>query len=285
MNIHLKILFYINFICVSIVLCSNIAHSAFCIESDPSSAIATIYVSVAAYMGLLLCRIGTLLCRLHTTFKDTVHRMSHHLRIIFVVLFAIMVLLCIISMAISPFVSEWYHDWPLLIVAAILYFVTATYACARFARNLLKMAKSRAKSPINALGGQIQRTLTLNPSQLRYVDMTSKYVLLFIVSSFSTFVALIILLLEVIPDLGIQVTMVVAGIDGFVGHSCIFLQYAFAAKLYNRLCGRLDKMLKVIVGQRMLKIMVDPIESSNNAYSGFPAEESEQSDETADLNS
>ena len=290
MSIHLKLWYSASTVCGLTVFCSSICHSAFCLQSATYSAIAALYVSVAVYMGVLLCRLGTLLCRLHTTFKDTVFKMSRNTRIGFGVVFGIMVTLCIIAVCISPFVSEWYHDWPLLIIVTILYFITAAIAVARFTRNLLKLAKSRAKSSTNVLASvQIHRTPTLTQSQQRLLDMTARVVLLFIVQTLVTFVALIILLLEIIPDLQIQVTMLVAGVDCTINHITLILSYKFAKKWYSKCCNRLDLRCKRIVEREMLRLILDGQNGLSRmditTYDECPAEEDEDepSEETIDL--
>merc|ERR1712087_528935 len=142
---------HVSFLCVTVVLSCNIARSAFCFEQDGADSIASLYVSMAAYIGLLLCRLGTLLFRLYNTFKDSYLRMTDRLKLTFLIIFVTMAVLCLVSYCIGPFVTKWYQDWSMFIIALILYFVLSTWACALFARNLLRLAQSRAKSTLNVL--------------------------------------------------------------------------------------------------------------------------------------
>ena len=245
----LKLLFYAASLCTATLRVSNLCHACFCIARLWQPVVAGFYIAAAGYIGLLTCKLGTLLARCYITFEASIYKMPRATLNALVALFAAILVLSALVIVVAPFIDVWYVLWPLLLVLAARYFVSATWAVCIFEHNVFALAHSR----VTTQQFEAVEPVQLNHSQTRFVGMTAKYLLLFAVATVSTFVVVVALLVELIPQAHSQITLVLLSLDSAVNIACLFLQYSFAAAHYERYCFGADACCKKAMARRLVR--------------------------------
>merc|ERR1719397_2102890 len=98
------------------------------------------------------------------------------------------------------------------------------------------LGKSRTKKQIKIFCEE--EPIALNQMQNNLMDLSAKYVSLFLLASLSSAIAMFSGFYESSTDLRISLFLV--PIDCCVNLLCIYLQYVFAEDHYQKYCGKLD---------------------------------------------
>merc|ERR1719462_506788 len=115
--------------------------------------------------------------------------------------------------------------------------------------KLFLLAKARTQKQAKAFCEE--ERIGLNQMQEKLMNLSSKYVSLFLVASLSSFITLFSGFYESVSDLRISLFLV--PIDCAVNLLCIYLQYAFVDDEYERYCSKLDWVCKKIMTGRWVQ--------------------------------
>ena len=130
-----------------------------------------------------------------------------------------------------------------------LYAIGCIFAVYFFVSNLSKLTKAQAISMKN-LNVQSVRNIELGPQQQRLSKLSSKYTMLFGFAILST-ISLILLSFTVHWHL----RTIFNAIDQSVNLWCIYLQFSFAKKHYDKCCGFCDEWFRDY-GLKRTRLMV-----------------------------
>jgi len=194
-------------------------------ESDSFYDIYTIII-YACLLLFHLSLLSTLVLRLHKTFSKSNYAMPKVVTWGFIAMFVVE-----ISLIIAFFITG---DALPTLIFYVLYIIGSTLAVTFFVRSLSRLVMSR----IHTLRDSVVTPddIHLDPAQQKLVELAAKYVLLFILAIFSTISAL-----SVGGYLVPSLASTVVALDFCVNLLCLHLQFHFATKQYQTLCGCLDK--------------------------------------------
>jgi len=142
-------------------------------------------------------------------------------------------LLMLVGQGLTP--SIWFQ-FGLGIAFMVAFAVSALVAVWTFLKNVFILGKSRTVKQIKPFCEE--EPIGLNQMQKKLMDLSAKYVSLFILASLSSVISMFSGFYESATDLRISLFLV--PIDCSFNLLCIYLQYAFAEKHYNKYCGKLD---------------------------------------------
>ena len=140
--------------------------------------------------------------------------------------------------------NEQLYQWRFIIQglaasAALFYIVTAVLTVVLFVNSLLNVATS---------GQDLQEyhsnNKQFNRVQHRLINSVSRYVGLFSIALFTSIVSVTMIFADSWWPEGShtygQVTSIVSNIDAIINLICLYLQFSFNIKYYEKLCGCLD---------------------------------------------
>eukprot|EP01084_Bolivina_argentea_P125254 221938_1 len=270
----LKYLFYISIIFCIIRCIAAIIADVLCVYFEmQTAAISVDIVTVASYFLLVLTLLATLLVRLNTTFQNSIYEISKIQNIAFICLFTIISSLSITAIIFYGTISMIYHDieldgnvtvydrittiFILSGLAIALYLFAATWAVVLFTNRLLSLINSRQDTIRNL------NNIRLNTFQYKLIDQISKYNALFSLATFTSVLTITVMIIAaLIPrntnDVewfvnGLQIISIISTIDAFLNIICLYLQYKFASKYYNKYCKYCDLCWKSIFTNSVTK--------------------------------
>lgn len=205
------------------------------------------------YIMFLYILFITLVVRLYVTFKGTALAMSKCAIYIFVVI--LVLLFVVVMFIVAGYTLHAFDDavgWTLflfsVILALLLYFVGSVLAVRLFVKNLHDAAKLQANTM--RCPTRTADDIALNAKQQRLLKLASRYILLFFVALCSTFLAECLMFI-----VSFECRAVFMTIDLCINLQCLFLQFAFAEKSYQKCCGCLDsRCVAVITNQTKRRI-------------------------------
>lgn len=223
----------------------------------------------------LLCSLGTLVLRSISTFDKSAYRMSIRIRIGIWSLFISMILIIVLMIGMllwlslsSPLLNGTYFNiaYPVLgFLFIMLYLMASGWTVHFFVSALLNLGRSRTSS-------EWKRGERLNADQLKLVDLTARYLYLFVIAAVSSFVTVIIgMVLSIFLFLPNYIFAISAGTDFCVNIVCLYLQYNFAAEHYDTFCCGMDHCCRVVM-MRLMETSDANIE--NTQYALCPEKES-----------
>ena len=252
----LKMLFYLastSSVCFTIL---SIITICLCLSSHKKAALIVGSISTFIYAFLFLCIWANLILRLFVAFRGSSYRMpvlyqrGYSIVLVYLVLNAFATSVCqllmLVGMGIAP--SIWFQ-FGLGIAFMVVFALSAMVAMCTFMSNVFVLGKARTKKQIKPFCED--ETIGLNEMQQKLMDLSSKYVSLFMIASISSAVTLFSGFYESASDLRISLFLV--PIDCCVNLICIYLQYAFADKQYRKYCGKLDWSCKKMMTARWVK--------------------------------
>ena len=235
MNKSLKILFYVSVLASILTLLSIGIVFMVCFgdNSDEEVSLSGLlpFFSLIGYLTLFMCVLGTLLVRLHITFEQSMYRMSKQTKNIFITLYCIIILLTLTAIAIWAYlffqrnlgkIITWLTVvWILFLSICFLYITTAIAAVWIFCSNLLKLAtlESPTSDPSD-----------FNATQMRLVNMSTKYITLFCISAVCIFACLMVHIVYHYAKLPYHLDILSTSVDCVISIVCLYMQYAFASK-------------------------------------------------------
>ena len=258
----INILFSVSIVLLLIhLIFGAIANSLhFTPHAIPERTLISIHYSTGILFYLIL--LATLVLRLHITFKESAFGMTTRT----IYLFSILLIVCIIAAIVAIIgmqlqcsnfeetvnIGLWMSGAS-GIVYWTLYFVGSTAAVWYFVGNLSKLTELRITSP-RAVTLKAD-DVSLDSTQQRMVNVSAKYILLFLVAILSTLFTNIgnmtvysMFLHQHLSLYGI-VNMVWT-LDLCLNFICLYLQFSFAAEHYRLFCGCLDNVCRNIVSRR-----------------------------------
>jgi len=192
--------------------------------------------------------------RLHSTFDDTAYRTTPTARYLFIfILGTEFVLTFAVSVVYILYLEDTVDGDDAdetvsnigkagLTLFLILFFVGSAMAVAFFVNNLSELAESRSISLRNL--AVAEDDVALDKSQQKLSDLAARYLLLFGFATTSTILCFALTFVEY----NVFATFFV--IDHCINLICLYLQFAFAQKEYNALCGCLDRKCREMMTKR-----------------------------------
>jgi len=252
----LKALFYLasfSSICFTILSVSTII---LCLLSHKKEALIIGSISTFVYAFLFLCIWANLILRLMVAFKGTIYKMNGKQQTGFLIVFiylalnafatSVCQLLMLVGQGLAP--SIWFQ-FALGIAFMVVFAISAMFAACTFLQNVFILGKSRTVKQIKPFCEE--EPIGLNQMQEKLMDLSAKYVSLFLLASTSSFISMFSGFYESASDL--RISLLLVPIDCGVNLLCIYLQYAFAEKHYNKFCGKLDWYCKKMMTAKWIQ--------------------------------
>ena len=246
----LKLLFYLastSSVCFTML---SIITIYLCLSSHKKAALIVGSISTFVYAFLFLCIWANLVLRLFVAFRGSAYKMSVFYQrgysIVFVYLMlnafatSICQMLMLVGEGIKPSIDV---QFALGVAFMIVFFVSALVAVCTFMGKVFVLGKSRTVEPAKPFCEQ--EPIGLNDMQQKLMDLSSKYVSLFIIASLSSAITMFSGFYESASDLRISLFLVPA--DCCVSLICIYLQYAFADAHYQKYCAKMDWSCKKLL--------------------------------------
>ena len=249
-------LYYISsFLSMTTITICIIASSLCNANQSDAMELALFTISGALYFGLTFSILATLLMRIYFTFRGSTLEISNTQKSIFTILYTLTIIPAIISIIIGFIVDDgangasFYFESPILsyfsIVSGIFYVITSIYGMYIFTQKMYQLTKLRASTMKNVFDED--NAGNLNKSQQDLLQTTSKYISLLalaIFTSFTTFLifGIMIIIARVIESGGkmefyaISSIFIVSPIDCTINMICLYLQYPFAKRYYDKYC-------------------------------------------------
>ena len=142
----------------------------------------------------------------------------------------------------------WQLGWAAMFSSLFFYIVGSALCVRLYALNLFVNAKWQAMSIRE--GSENAETVSLNRRQLRLLSLSAKYILLFFIAISCTI--LCVALMRIVSHHLRDAFFV---LDLCVNLWCLYLQFAFAEKQYQKSCGCLDSRCRALQVNRIKNIM------------------------------
>ena len=202
-----------------------------------------------SYGSFLLILLLTFITRLYVTFQETVMKMTK----MTVYVFAIICVLVFVSIIFTVFgytsfqtssshLTLFLCSW---LSGLCVYIVGCALTVRIFVVNLSTVAKMQSCSHRDV--SPKAEDISLNEKQQRLLHLSAKYILLFFVAMFLT--AFIFILVFIVSSELLEALFI--SIDYCVNVLCMYLQFAFAAKQYQKCCGYLDSRCREMETRRV----------------------------------
>jgi len=190
--------------------------------------------------------LATLVLRLHFVFQGSEFAMSPNTGRLFAIIFLVLATSMMLVLVHQIFEVGHSFYWSSVFILASAYFVGSLLSVLFFARNLSKLAESM-DVPQRQLTLQ-RNEVSLDVKQQKLMDLSTKYVLLFLAAILSTSLAGVFALF--ISDIMVHFF---AAVDLSINVFCLYLQFGFATDLYRRSFRCLDSRCKALISSRMRK--------------------------------
>ena len=226
---------------------------------------------MGGYLILILSLLATLITRLYHTFEASIYRMSNLQKRVYWIVYITIVIAGIVSFSINISIvtvdpsqtPEKHFELSLagiftFVFAALLYFLTGSWAVYQFTRNLLALARLQAPTMKNILSNQRAKDVKLNASQQKLINRTSRYVSLFSVAMVVTIILVLTVFLDALGKFYLrrfEVALIIGALDVTIHVITLYLQYNFATKYYKKFCKCLDILWRLIFMQKMINSM------------------------------
>lgn len=233
-------LFVIAVIAAAIASIGGIGQNILCLVLGYEIKWAMVFLSSVGYCFLLQCVLGVFILRLVDTFRESSLRLSSIKQNTMGFLFVVLQLLWFAEFALTSRIAFFlnrdtnraliipYWLLSLYLLSMILFVALCIWTVCEFCHNILHTAK---------LFSKFTATKGLDKKQLAIIDLSSKYLSLFIISLCSTLINFFIF--SLFNSLGWDSTMLF-GVESVVNLLCLLFQYDFAEVYYYRYCNRMD---------------------------------------------
>ena len=183
-------------------------------------------IGVIAYVIMIMCVLLTLLLRLYFTFQGSIFAISKYQTLFFIISFICFCIAYIMTavgfaLNIGLFLNAVY-------VVIILYLVLNIYPMILFVLKMYELIKMRASSSNE----------TFNEQQKQLLYTTTKYVTLLLIAMISTWITVWVVLMEAsLSGRTFVGSGISANIDCVINILCLYWQYPFNNKYYDKYCG------------------------------------------------
>lgn len=228
--------------------------------SHPTISIATVTVPFF-YCFFLITLLGTLVTRLYVTFKGSSLEMTQRTVQIFLIIFVFESISSILTCTGHALIVYGYDNigdtitYPTACSFYILYIIGSALPVRLFTGNLSKIAKMQRNSNLVHLShsghsdtSPVAQDTSLNSKQLTLLHLSAKYILLFFVAVISTILTYVLIVIVSFECRGLFMAF-----DLCLNLFCMYLQFAFAKKHYQKCCGCLDSRCRMCVLNRARK--------------------------------
>ena len=199
----------------------------------------TLYLFLYTFM--LIGILDMLLLRLHHTFKETAYRITSAQSWI-IMITAIMLIIFAIIVSVLHGLYLWTNKYAQAAIImfgflAVTYISLTIYCMYLFAQKLLILANLRATSMRNVHDHvQTQSAIKLNKSQTKIINQAARYMSLTSLAMISSIITFMPFFFRVN-----YLFLVGSYFDCMVNVICLFLQFAFATRYYDKYCGCLKR--------------------------------------------
>jgi len=221
----------------------NVVTIVLCLLSHKKEALITAAISTFVYAVLFLCVWANLTVRLFMAFRERVLKISRKQQICYVITFVYLLLNALAASACqllilvgNGFTPSIWFQLLLGVVFMIVFAVSALCIVFSFVSKLFTLEKVCEEEPIG-----------LNKMQQKLMDLSSKYISLFLMASISSFITMFTGFYESATDLSISISLFLVPIDCCVNLICIYLQCEFADHQYATCCGKPDRCCKAVM--------------------------------------
>jgi len=246
----LKIIFFLSTTSSTAFTVSSVVTIALCLTSYKKQALILGSISTFIYASLFLCIWANLTVRLYVAFQGSIYKLTQREQIGYILTFIYLVLnafaasICQLLVLVGEDLAP--PIWVQLLLGVlfmVIFSVSALCAMCAFTEKTFILGKSRTKKQIKVFCEE--EPIPLNEMQEKLMDLSSKYISLFLLASLSSFITMFSGFYESASDL--RVSLFLVPVDCCVNLVCIFLQYNFAVDHYNKFCGPLDRCCKRIM--------------------------------------
>ena len=196
----------------------------------------------------------SLVTRLYVTFRETIFKMNKRTITIFIIIFLFLFVANIVAglgnaLCVHGYETiGWRLGWAGVFSSLFFYVVGSALSVRLYASNLSANAKRQA----GTIHGDIEKaeTVSLNHRQLRLLNVSAKCILLFFIGISST-----VLTFALIRIVSYRARGAFSAFDLSVNLWCLYLQFAFAEKQYQKCCGCLDSRCRATQVNRIKRII------------------------------
>lgn len=240
---------------ISIVICPSLGEDAMYAVMWLGSFTGTLLLLSSLCISFVL--------RLYVTFEDTLWSISKSTVYIYMVLvFSFFMLEIVCAMMVCINIIERGTYFNITWFVAIAYIAASIWPVYRFVHNLIALAKARA---MNLSTERLSIDSGVSEKQQVLINLSSKYILLFVVAICSTISSCTIV---GIMRFGFSHPLhpgAVLAMDSVINFICLYLYHSFAASLYDRYCSRLDGCCKVEMSKSVRLENIESISKRSRA--------------------
>ena len=250
MIFSLKLLFFLASSAGISFTVLSLATICLCLMSYKETALIVGSISTFVYALLFLCIWTNLILRSFVAFRGSAFKMNlreqrgYLLVFIYLVLNAFATSICQLLMLVGQ--GQRPSITVQLVLAStfmIVFAVSSLVAVSTFMGKVFILGKSRTVKQVKLFCEE--EPIALNKMQEKLMDLSSKYVSLFIIASISSGVTMLSGFYESASDL--RVSLILVPIDCCVNLICIYLQYVFSEDYYKKSCAKLDWSCKKLM--------------------------------------
>eukprot|EP01083_Nonionella_stella_P203262 741832_1 len=229
-------------------------------------------------MALLL----NLLVRLHCAFDGSIYAITPQNRTVYIILYVLLILTCIwnISVVGVRSIRAW-RDKPVLFgpfavaismsVLGCLYCFISAAALRSFAKRLMLLTNLRAPSVVSLTKhSDGMQSVRLSRHQMKMIENTTRYVSLSNLGILITFISVVLLVsigVNLTPTMKwFQIVFIVMCVNSTVHVICLYLQYSFSTKYYEKYCVSIHLCWRYILTRKAAKALNKRYEGTANGY-------------------
>jgi len=244
-----RFLFWVNFFlsCSTTITIIKTDILTLTLRIPPESLISHPSIQIGVYLIVLffslsaVTMLGTLVIRLYLIFSHSVYAMKTGSICMFVMVITMLIISCSAHMMANIIIFELPQNehighslWLLsLLSGGIFYFFGSFMAVRFYVKNVNKLARSRTTSHHDLTVSA--DAIPLNDQQRTLLRLSAKAILLFVIS-----VVVAVLSYSFWVIVSFEMRGLFISIDLCINLLCLYLQFAFAAEHYKKLCFRLD---------------------------------------------
>ena len=273
---------YISCLLSLIVITICTIQSWFCDFQGMEEIILSTIVTIL-WISTPFCVLSILLMRVHHTFRKSMFEISFTEKWILIISYTLTIISGCLTIIIylweklhdksneTEFYTEYFILYYFQFLSVIFYVSTSLYAMCIFTRKMYKLAELRANSMRNI----DEESIKLNAKQTKLLNTTSKYLSLSALAIFTTFIATIVIWYawewygydawwnEVIR----QIVLTATSMDCVCNIICLYLQYPWTKRYYDRYCSCFAKcwgyILKTKFERKMKKLYLNQVQSNS----------------------
>ena len=233
-------------------------------EGSGVSAMANLhFLTLVCYLAFFMTQLGTLVARLHITFRRSTLQMTkktiYFFRFIFILLFIVCITILILTALHTFFgffknpkrgIVIWILFW-------VLFFVGAVMAITLFVLNMFELTKLQCDD-LPDLDAKAE-DISLNSRQQKTLHLAAKYISLFSMASLASIVCVI---LHLLPGDYQAIGSIVFPVDLCINLLCLHLQFGFADQCYQKWCCCWDSCCTALVHREAKRSILDESQSS-----------------------